>query len=78
MNFAVEKSRAGIRNNDQERMGHKYNTAHLFVYKAADLHKNDLKNYHFNVLNQHNYIRKRRADYISTPNRRFKRSRLDS
>ena len=43
VNFAVEKSRAGIRNNDQERMGHKYNTAHLFVYKAADLHKNKLK-----------------------------------
>ena len=75
--FAVEKSRTGVRKYDDEPMGSKYNTAHLFVYKAADHYKTDLNDYYENVLNQHNYIRKRRADYINNDNRRLKKARIE-
>ena len=75
INFAVEKSRAGSRTRDDEPMGHKYNTAHLFVYQVAAHYKAALGDHYYNVLNQHNYIRKRRADYIANPNRRIKKPR---
>ena len=75
MRFAADKTRAGTRKYDDEPMGHKYNTAHLFIYKAADQYKSDLGRYYPNVLNQHCFIRKRRAGYIHTPNRRIKKAR---